>query len=860
MKAWLMDTYRKKNSIILWVKTPEKDIRIEKLYISYIYLDSSAMKFLKNHDIDFKEVIRQTYLRQKKKVLQVQIPDLQQYEKSVRWIEKKTRYRLPMYNADIAPEQMFLYENDLVPFCLLNLETLKSIDHEESVVLDKAWIKVVPSKDIYKEPDSPVKTIIINDTVLEGEEKDILSRFTQIFIKLDPDAILLEYAFSRLPYLASRLEANNIECPLHRWDSTPIRYKGGKSFYSYGNVYYRDFGIRLHGRFLIDTTSVMSDEVELESIMELAQLSGARLQQLASRSFGAVFQFALIRELVRSNYLVPYKEKPVDRPLSLMELLKSDRVGHTLDPKTGFHKDVAAIDFCSMYPWIIYIHNISADTLLCDEPPFEHAPGIPVRISRKFQGIVPRAIKPFLDKRMYYKKNPSSINKIKSAGLKWVLVTSYGYLRYREFKLGIPSSHMAIGAFARDIMIKAYHLAEEFGFEVVHGIIDSLYIKKKNITDEEVDKFCRELEVLTGIPITKEGIFRWVVFLPSILDSDRPVPTKYYGVYKSGDLKIRGIEVRQKNVPKVVKTFQQNVIERLSECDSKREIVSVVPELCSGLKKVLENINILTPEWLCSRIKLSKTEYKHNIPQKKITYQLKKKGITVHPGQTIKFIYQRNKIVLPEDYNGKPDIEQYKKLLVRSLYIVLQPFGITKQYILELVGIERQTRLNEYTYGVIPHYFIPIKREYKSRKGLSERLIKRRLEKQGWEVWRGGLLNILKEQEIYPNVKRKYEKLMDLMEEYQKDKLPHMQYISTVHHGMPDFLCFRKGEFKFVECKLGHEQLSKRQKKTITKLQQLGFRVEVFKLSEACTKTIRSTLNVNNGTKRVFAKQLTIST
>jgi len=163
---------------------------------------------------------------------------------------------------------------------------------------------------------------------------------------------------------------------------------------------------------------------------------------------------------------------------------------------------------------------------------------------------------------------------------------------------------------------------------------------------------------------------------------------------------------------------------------------------------------------------------------------------------------------------------------------------------------------NKQETGEITHYFIPIPKTHPQRKGLSERTAKRRLEKQGWDVWRSELLDVLKEPEIYPNVRRKYEKLILLLQKYHPKELPYLKYLNFVHHGMPDFLCFRKGEFKFVECKLGHEQLSSRQKKTITELQRLGFKVEVLKIAETCTKTIRSSVNLMTGKKIIFAKQM----
>jgi DNA polymerase elongation subunit (family B) len=531
---------------------------------------------------------------------------------------------------------------------------------------------------------------------LFGDEMVILSEFARRFIIRDPDIISIENAFTVLPYLDSRLRHHGLECPFHRWDKKPIRKKGGKTFFSYGRVMYRDFAVRLNGRFLLDSGTVMGTECDVEGIIELCQLSGTRFQQISSRSFGAVFQSALIREMVRRDYLVPFKQKPADIPISMHDMLKADRVGHTFDSLTGFHKDVAEIDFSSLFPWIIYNYNISTETLYSDEPPVQDVPGLPLSVSLRKKGIIPTAIKPLLDRRMHYKKNPSALNKVKMQGLKWVLVTSYGYLRFREFKLGIASSHMAIGAFAREILLKAKSICESRGFNLIHGIVDSLYIHKEGITEQEVKDICMDIELETGIPISFEGIFKWIVFLPSVNDSSRPVPTRYYGLFRSGEFKVRGIELRQAGSPNIVKYFQNRVLEVMAGCSTKEDIIKAFPEFCRLLRMTLKVLPDVAGGELSSFVRLSKTDYKNKVPQRQSIEQLKAKGISVLAGQKVSFIYTSKGTILPEDYKGDADIGRYRQLLIRSLYVLVQPFGFTKKDIMHLAKDIRQTTLTEY--------------------------------------------------------------------------------------------------------------------------------------------------------------------
>ncbi|MDD9954176.1 MAG: VRR-NUC domain-containing protein [Candidatus Woesearchaeota archaeon] len=165
-----------------------------------------------------------------------------------------------------------------------------------------------------------------------------------------------------------------------------------------------------------------------------------------------------------------------------------------------------------------------------------------------------------------------------------------------------------------------------------------------------------------------------------------------------------------------------------------------------------------------------------------------------------------------------------------------------------------QRSLREFTQVLVPHVFIPNTSNAR-RRGLSERMIKKRLERDGWLVWRGSLVGAHKDESRYPNVRRKYAILHELLEQHHPDKISTLEYMCYVHHGIPDLLCFRKSLFKFVECKLGHEQLSQRQKTCIRKLQELGFPVEVHKLVDDCTKTRRATIDLHSGEKIIHEKQ-----
>jgi len=148
-------------------------------------------------------------------------------------------------------------------------------------------------------------------------------------------------------------------------------------------------------------------------------------------------------------------------------------------------------------------------------------------------------------------------------------------------------------------------------------------------------------------------------------------------------------------------------------------------------------------------------------------------------------------------------------------------------------------------------YFLTL-RKYQSQLGLAESLLKKKLERAGWVVWRSDALRVLKKEEIYPNVQRKYELLQQLL---PKEKFEYLQYLTHIHHGMPDFFCYRYGRFKFVECKLNQESVKKNQLMCMAKVLAFGFPVEVHVLVTSPVRSRVGYLDLDTGKRHIIERQ-----
>ena len=92
-------------------------------------------------------------------------------------------------------------------------------------------------------------------------------------------------------------------------------------------------------------------------------------------------------------------------------------------------------------------------------------------------------------------------------------------------------------------LLRAKKAAEDIGFEVLHMYVDGLWIKKEGLNKpEHFQEILEAIKGKTGIPIALDGVYKWIVFLPSKVDFRVPVPNRYFVVFQSGEIKVRGIE------------------------------------------------------------------------------------------------------------------------------------------------------------------------------------------------------------------------------------------------------------------------------------------------------------------------------
>lgn len=704
MKGWIIDLYpsQKSGKMIVWLRTRNGCYKIKEDYSPKFYVESDKKrldqikKYYEDEGFKTNFVSRKTdiYSSSEKQLLSIdpgEVFDPRDQLEAVRFFDGYDRYQF--YNVDIPLDQRYLIEKGIKPFSLVKKEAgWKNLEEEDSIYYSKPNLKSV-SLEIETKGDKDEKTAELEHVKIEkkklgGREKKILKALNRILEREDPDVILTSGGdqFS-ISYLARRAEVNDVRLQLGR-EKGMHPPKNGSWFESYGRVIYKPPSYPLKGRIHIDTeNSFLYKEGGLDGLIEASRLSKIPIQRLSRRSPGSLINAMETEQALKEGYLIPWKKNFSEDFKKAKELIKSDRGGHIFEPKVGFHKNVLKLDYASMYPSIIDKYNLSPETLNCDCEDYniEHhqVPETGYDVCEKNRGILPKVVEPLIERRQKYKelKDKNDFFERRADVLKWLLVTCFGYTGYKKARFNCIEVHESITAYGRDILLIAAESAEKMGFEVIHGIVDSLWLKGD---ERKVPSLLKRVKNKTRLELENEGKYRWIVFVQSKAE-DVGALNHYFGVFE-GEPEVKGLYAKRSDTPEFFKEVQMEIIKELTDLKEKKDIENRMNKIIGFLKEKWNAINNrdVNLEKLFFIRKASKKaeEYDHMTEMKSALVQYKKNGLNKLPGQEVEYIVKNSKsrdaYEKVKIKNEKPqlyDTDYYNDYLIRVAEEVLSPFG-----------------------------------------------------------------------------------------------------------------------------------------------------------------------------------------
>ncbi len=616
-----------------------------------------------------------------------------------------------LFNVDLRFSQRYAMEHDIFPMGLVRYANGTWTAEEEHFALEyplpalrKSLLDVhVANPAGIPRMQDKLLGARLDEVEIDGSEEAILRGIDEAVRSKDPDILMTDGG-----------------------DAFTMQ---GKSYFTYGKIVYKPGQYILRGRLHLDRGHFAMRESDFAGLAELSRLSTLTPQEQARLTPGTAFSAMQVNLAYHDGRLVIWKKNRPEEFKDAENLLRGDRGGFTFEPEVGVHEGLYELDFSSLYPSIMVKYNISAETLdcACCTTDGLSVPELRYHLCTRRVGIVGRVLKPLIERRRYYKKMKKESGPLQSVYtgrdtiLKWTLVTSFGYQGYKNARFGRIECHEAINAFARDILVRTMEIAESHGYEVVHGIVDSVWLRPKPNADP-IDKVREHIAGSIGLPIELEGCYKWIVFLPCKTTGVGAL-NRYYGLFQDDEFKLRGIELRKHDTPEFINICQEAMLGELSLASTAAEFRERIPKAVDILrwtaKCVLDRAIPVHQFILTKSVSRALPEYIVLTATAAALKQMEKRGFSVEPGESIRYVLldarardSERKVRVAEFLQGDetPDAWEYVKLLCRSGQTLLAPFGYTEDSLYAMCK-----DLSDVSITTLPERAIAIQEDYKSQ-------------------------------------------------------------------------------------------------------------------------------------------------
>ncbi|MBI4467276.1 MAG: hypothetical protein HY656_07610 [Acidobacteria bacterium] len=644
-------------------------------------------------------------------VLEVGVRRPVQFAAVARWVHRQAP-RAELFNCDISLPALYAYEKGVFPLARCALEVDEADRVRALRVEDDPWATqyelpplTVMEWRLEGESITPQHghrgglEVCVEDRVevlTEDDPRELLAALARRLRQDDPDILLTDWGDSfLLPRLLQAAERLDCPLPLNRDPACAAHHKRARSYFSYGRIVFKDSSTTLFGRLHIDRkNSFAVGETNLEGLFELSRLTKLPLQYMARTSTGTGITSMQLDLACRQHILIPWQKREPEEFKTARQLLLTDRGGLVFKPILGFHENVGELDFASMFPSIMARFNVSPETVNCRCGCPARVPEIGYGICRRRRGLVPQTVAPIIEKRARYKqlmheaREESERRRYddRQNALKWLLVTCFGYLGYKNARFGRIEAHEAINAFGREKLLVAKEVSERAGFRLLHAIVDSLWVEKPGATRQDYEELARAIEAATDLPVALEGVYKYIVFLPSRQNAAVSVPNRYFGVFAgSNRIKVRGLEVRRHDAPPLVARMQEEVLRLFAEAHDANSYRQKLAEAAEVLARFEERLRAGKVSWeeliIRKRLTQAPGDYQKASLVAVAAQALEACGVQLRPGEAIEYVITQADAALPTErarpftlLNGfsSYDREKYLELLRQAF----EPFRL----------------------------------------------------------------------------------------------------------------------------------------------------------------------------------------
>jgi DNA polymerase elongation subunit (family B) len=725
--GWLLHVSIEQNTPILWIKTEEKKVlRLIDSYQPFFYIlprneyDGICLYQLLSQQPVVKKVSweenKSTNLfeeHKKHRLIFVTLDSAQNYITLIKKLEKDVRVK-QLFNNDLSLVQQYLfYKLKIEPTSKVRAEYSDSKVVSLTRIYDENKIDLPPFTILYIDvqtfsgeinPEDPIITVRTrfegetgiqrqsNETLIEGrEEKDILERFCNYVQAEDPDIIVSasdHFTDRVLDYLFARIQKLGLDLHLGRGKvlamSAPAKHPGLQW---------------IRGRISLNNYSILY-RFGLAGLIEKCRFSSLTLDIASKNGINHLIDSRNCFELIQRGSLIPPKNRQSNHEhvRTLEDLVAKDKGGMIISPQTGLHENVIVLDYDNEYANLIVNHNLSYETISKNGE----------QINKSLtKGLLPTVVEKFLKRRYHLKEMLRGLSEESKEylwcqqridSLKNILVCLYGTTGSLWNRLGNVLVFEEINKLSREVLLKTIDIVQKLGFEVIYADTDSVFIKDNRMA-VSTNWYVKVIDAIgsqTGLPISIEHNFKFLILLPLEANERIEALKQYYGITQAGELVVRGIEARRHDTPNFVKKFQTELLYTLFDCNNLDEIVTKGYEyalllVTRAIDKIMIGGDEITQEDLVISKLLGQNieKYRSLFPHVCAAIQSRTNEDRLPAkGDNIRYIYTDAQHSNPlcrvtpikeiEKENLRYDREKYKEMILDAAQTVLGYFGFDR--------------------------------------------------------------------------------------------------------------------------------------------------------------------------------------
>jgi DNA polymerase, archaea type len=364
-----------------------------------------------------------------------------------------------------------------------------------------------------------------------------------------------------------------------------------------------------------------NDNLLMKLLIVISRIGRMSIDDIARFGVNQWIRGMMYYEHRHQNALIPRRDELQDKGTASTTAIikeKKYRGGLVVEPTLGIHFNVIVVDFASLYPSIIKVHNLSYETVncahqSCKNDSSQRIPETSHWTCKERRGLTSLLIGSLRDLRVKYYKYLSKdraltteerqLYNVVSQAIKVILNASYGVMGAEIFPLYCLPVADATAAIGRSTITKTIEKCREIGIDVIYGDTDSLFLRNPSPTN--VDRISTWARSNLGVDLEIDKQYRYIVF--------SELKKNYLGVLSDGTVDVKGLTGKKSHTPPFIRKAFYSVLDILSKVNSERDFESAKERIKNIIQENAKNLDlgIISQEDLSFNVMVNKSPSKY---------------------------------------------------------------------------------------------------------------------------------------------------------------------------------------------------------------------------------------------------------